>query len=148
MAANGTFKVAKVCNDAVLPSRGSQGAAGYDLSSIEECIIAAGTYKMIDTGIAIQIPPCYYARIAPRSGLALKHGINVFAGVVDSDYTGSIRVILMNSGTRDFEVKVGDRIAQLIFTKIETPDLIAINYDELHTTLRGASGFGSTGITS
>lgn len=141
-----SFKVAKVHENARVPVRGSKGAAGYDLSSVEQCTIQPGDFKMVDTGIAVQFPSSYYARVAPRSGLAAKFGIDVFAGVVDSDYTGSIRVILMNNSKLPFVVNEGDRVAQLIFTRIETPELEEVMYNQLCATDRGADGFGSTGV--
>ena len=107
------------------------------------CTIKAGTRLMIPTGLQMAVPPGYYIRVAPRSGLAYKHGIDVFAGVVDSDYRGEARVILFNSDTEDFVFTHGDRIAQLIIEKIETPGVQEVT--ELPDTVRGAGGFGSTG---
>jgi deoxyuridine 5'-triphosphate nucleotidohydrolase len=143
-----SFKVAKLHPDAVIPLRCSYRAAGFDLSSCVDGILPARSWKMFDTGIAIEIPEecnCY-ARVAPRSGLALKKGIMTGAGVVDADYRNTIGVILFNHNDEDFEVKKGDRIAQLIFEKIYTPLLEVIEADELSETERGMKGFGSTGI--
>jgi dUTP pyrophosphatase len=97
----------------------------------------------VRTDIAIQIPQGYYGRIAPRSGLALRHCIQINAGVVDQDYRGNIIVILYNAAIEPFLIKKGERIAQLILEKIDTPELIQV--DRLDDTLRGADGFGSTG---
>lgn len=141
-----TFKVSKIHADATIPTRGSDGAAGYDLSSCENTIIPAKKWKVVNSGIAIQIPQDCYARIAPRSGLAVKKGINTGAGVVDSDYRNAIGAVLFNHSDEDFEVKVGDRIAQIVFEKIYTPELKEVDYDELTSTERGVNGFGSTGI--
>lgn len=141
-----TFRVAKTCDNAVIPARASVGAAGYDLSAAEPCVIPSGEYKMINTGIAVQVPSTHYARIAPRSGLAAKYGIDVFAGVIDSDYTGTVRVILMNNGKNDLIVNAGDRVAQMIFERISTPVLEEVEYAQLSATERGAGGFGSTGV--
>ncbi|WP_051002479.1 dUTP diphosphatase [Magnetospirillum molischianum] len=129
---------------AVIPSYGSAGAAGMDLSSIEETIVAPGDRRLVKTGIAGAVPSGFYARIAPRSGLALKHGIDVLAGVVDEDYRGEIGVILINTGQTSFVVKAGDRIAQLIVEQIGRPAPIEV--DDLPDTVRGAGGFGSTGV--
>lgn len=143
-----TFKIAKVNPNATIPTRGSRRAAGYDLSSCVDGVVPAHSRLMIDTGIIIEIPEecnCY-ARVAPRSGLALKNGIMTCAGVVDADYRNTIGVILFNSGDNDFEIKKGDRIAQLIFEKIYTPELEVVDETELTDTERGLKGFGSTGI--
>lgn len=138
------FKVKLLSFDAKVPTRATELSAGLDLSSIEDTIVPANKWIAIPTGISIQIPKDCYARVAPRSGLAFKHGIQVGAGVVDSDYTGEIKVILFNHGSSDFEVKKGDRIAQLIFEKIYTDYFIEV--EELDDTVRGEGGFGSTGV--
>lgn len=90
------------------------------------------------------IPSGYYGRVAPRSGLAVKHFIDVGAGVIDEDYRGPLGVVLFNHGQNDFAVKKGDRIAQLLLEKIATPDIEVV--EDLDETERGAGGFGSTGI--
>ena len=140
------FKFAKVNPDAVVPARAEPGAAGYDLSACEDKAIQSGTWGKVDTGIAVAFPADCYARVAPRSGLAFKHGIQVGAGVVDSSYRGTIQVILFNHGKNDFMVKKGDRIAQLIFERIYTPELEEVTYEQLGETERGEGGFGSTGM--
>ena len=96
------------------------------------------------TGLAISFPAGLYARIAPRSGLALKKFIDVGAGVVDHDYRGEVGVVLFNHGDQDFEVNMGDRIAQLILEKIDTPPVEEVQ--GLGDTVRGVGGFGSTGV--
>jgi dUTP pyrophosphatase len=135
--------VKRLTHDAILPTRGSNDAAGYDLYSTDQIIIPPTHRALVGTSIAILMPDGVYGRVAPRSGLAVKHGIQVGAGVIDSDYTGEVRVVLFNHGDRDFEVKKGDRIAQLILEKCETPDVQEIGV--LKETDRGAGGFGSTG---
>jgi dUTP pyrophosphatase len=130
--------------DAKVPSRGSNKAAGYDLSSIEEVIIPPRDRKVVKTGIAISIPSGYYGRVAPRSGLTVKSGIDVGAGVIDEDYRGEICVILFNHSNCYFVINIGDRIAQLILEKIGTPDVKVV--DDLNNTERGENGFGSSGI--
>lgn len=142
------FAAAKTRDTAVIPTRATPGSAGYDLSAAEDATIEPHTWKAVDTGIAIQIPTDCYARVAPRSGLAFKLGLDVFAGVVDSDYRDSIKVILMNHGTQPFVVHKGDRIAQLVFERIYTPDLREQTYAELTHTERGQGGFGSTGVST
>lgn len=135
--------VKKLSPSATLPTRGSQFAAGYDLYASHDETVLPGYRSLISTDIAIAIPSGHYARIAPRSGLAWKNGIMVGAGVVDEDYRGEVKVMLFNLGGVDFEVKKGDRIAQLILEKIATPEVKEV--EELPETKRGEGGFGSTG---
>jgi dUTP pyrophosphatase len=139
------FAVAKVHEDAKIPVRAHDGDAGMDLSSIESLIVPPRDKCLIDTGIAISIPSDCYARVAPRSGLAVKYGIDVLAGVVDSSYRNTIKVLLFNNSDTPFQVEMGDRIAQLILEKIYTVDMKVVPYDELSLTDRGEAGFGSTG---
>lgn len=129
-----------------IPSRGSDGAAGYDLSSCVNCIVPAKSQTMVSTGLSLQMnmEDCY-ARVAPRSGLAAKNSIDVLAGVVDYDYKGVIQVILYNHGDKDVEIHVGDRIAQLIFERIYLPSITEGTLEDLEATTRGDGGFGSTG---
>lgn len=137
--------VKKLSERATTPARATSGSAGFDLSSIENVTIPSHSRAAVSTGIAIQIPPGTYGRIAPRSGLAFKHGIDVFAGVIDSDYINlELKVILYNSGDRDFVIHTGDRIAQLILEKIETPDVALVL--EMHNETDRTGGFGSTGL--
>ncbi|KAL7175416.1 hypothetical protein ACSBR2_029086 [Camellia fascicularis] len=138
------FKVKKLSEKAVLPSRASSHSAGYDLSSATESKVPARGKALIPTDLSIAIPEGTYARIAPRSGLAWKHSIDVGAGVIDADYRGPVGVILFNHSEVDFEVKVGDRIAQLVIEVIMVPDVAEV--DDLDSTERGDGGFGSTGV--
>ncbi|TXG52248.1 hypothetical protein EZV62_021417 [Acer yangbiense] len=138
------LRVKKLSEKAVLPSRGSPLAAGYDLSSATETQVPARGKVLVPTDISIAIPVGTYARVAPRSGLTWKHSIDVGAGVIDADYRGPVGVILFNHSDVDFEVKVGDRIAQLIIEKIVTPDVLEV--EDLDSTVRGEGGFGSTGV--
>lgn len=136
--------VKKLCYDAIVPTRGSDGAVGYDLYSSEDAVVPCQAGRaLVGTGITVVLPPGVYGRVAPRSGLAVKHCINVGAGVIDPDYTGEIKVVLFNHGEKDFEIKKGDRIAQLVLEKCETPPIEEISIVE--DTERGSSGFGSTG---
>lgn len=132
--------------NARIPIRSTSGAAGYDLSSCVECIVPARGQAMVSTGLTLQMSmqDCY-ARVAPRSGLAAKHSIDVLAGVVDEDYRGVIQVILYNHSENDFKVNIGDRIAQLIFERIYTPEIVEGTMDDVNTSVRGSGGFGSTG---
>jgi len=136
--------VKKLTYDAIVPTRGSDGAVGYDLYSSEDAVVPCQAGRaLVGTGITVVLPQGVYGRVAPRSGLAVKHCINVGAGVIDPDYTGEIKVVLFNHGESDFEIKKGDRIAQLVLERCETPPIEEINIVE--DTERGSGGFGSTG---
>jgi len=138
------INVKKLSENATIPTQGTSFAAGYDLYAAEDAVVICGTRKLIKTNISMEINPGYYGRIAPRSGLAYKNGIDILAGVIDSDYRGDIGVILYNTDKNiDFTVKKGDRIAQIIFEACYTATLN--NVDNLDNTLRQAGGFGSTG---
>lgn len=136
---------AKLLSDnASLPKRGSEGAAGYDLASAEDVVVKAWSKALVKTDVAISIPDNCYAQIAARSSLAWDHSIVVGAGIVDRDYRGNIGVVMFNFSDKDFEVKVGDRIAQLILINISTPEIKKV--DSLDESERGDNGFGSTGL--
>ena len=139
------INVKKLSDFATIPTQGTKFAAGYDLYAAEDAVVVCGSRKLIKTNISMDITPGYYGRIAPRSGLAYKSGIDVLAGVIDSDYRGDIGVILYNTDKNiDFTVKKGDRIAQIIFEACYTATLN--NVENLDNTLRQAGGFGSTGV--
>jgi dUTP pyrophosphatase len=131
--------------DVPLPCRQTQGAAGFDLCAAEEATIPAHGFGSIGTAVAIELPDKTEAQVRPRSGLAAKHGIGVLnsPGTIDSDYRGEIRVILFNTSDRDFPVRRGDRIAQLVFATLAEVELVEA--DSLSETRRGAGGFGHTG---
>jgi dUTP pyrophosphatase len=137
------LEVKRLTPAATVPTKGSEEAAGFDLYASENSFILSGRRKIISTGISVKIPKGYYGRMAPRSGLAAKNGIDVLAGVIDSDYRGELKVILYNTEYKTFQVHAGDRIAQLIIEKIAHPVIEEVN--ELDRTERGAGGFGSTG---
>ena len=126
-----------------LPTRGSAGAAGLDLYAVERVVIAPGGRAAVRTGLAAAVPAGFYGRVAPRSGLAVRHGIDVLAGVVDSDYRGEILCALVNHGEEPFEVEPGARVAQLVVEAIASPEPAWA--EDLEETARGAGGFGSTG---
>lgn len=138
------FRVKKLSDKAILPSRATLHSAGYDLSSALETKVPARGKAMIPTDLCIAVPQGTYARIAPRSGLAWKNSIDVAAGVIDADYRGPVGVILFNHSDVDFEVEAGDRVAQLIIEVIMTPEVEEV--DDLDATERGSGGFGSTGV--
>jgi dUTP pyrophosphatase len=140
-----TLKVKLLSEDGTLPKRMNDLDAGYDISSAEDYIIHPGPHHYaVSTKIAVAIPPGYYGRIAPRSGLAYKYGIDVLAGVIDASFRGEIKVILINHGEKHFTICKGDRIAQLVIEKICTPPVQQV--EELDDTERGEGGFGSTGM--
>lgn len=137
------MKVKKLNQEAILPTRGSAESIGADIYSIEDIVIPSGEHRLISTGISAQAPEGCYIRIAPRSGLAAKHSVDVLAGVVDRDYTGEIKVILINNSNQLFNISAGDRIAQLICERATITDIIEV--DNLEDTERSSAGFGSTG---
>jgi len=131
--------------DVPLPCRQTQGSAGFDLCAAEETLIPAHGFGSVGTGLAVELPERTEAQVRPRSGLAAKHGIGVLnsPGTIDSDYRGEIRVILFNTSDRDFQVRRGDRIAQIVFSVLADVELVEA--DSLSETSRGAGGFGHTG---
>lgn len=141
-----TLPFQKLHDAAQLPTRGSAQAAGLDLFSVEDVVLPPGGSRPVRTGLATAIPPGYYGRVAPRSGLAVKHAIDVLAGVIDSDYRGEIICILINHSAQPVTLAAGTRIAQLVVEAISTPAPVLV--DSLDDTARGAGGFGSTGIQS
>jgi dUTP pyrophosphatase len=140
------LKVKKLSPNATLPVRASIGAAGYDLFSAEDCTIEPRTRKVVKTDLSMAIPARHYGRVAPRSGLSFKFGIDIAAGVIDSDYRGPLGIVMVNNGTSSFEVKAGDRVAQLLLERVSTPEVEEV--EELDDTVRGNSGFGSTGTAA
>ena len=128
---------------AILPARGSAFAAGLDICSIEDLVIEPHGRAAARTGLAVAIPHGFYGRVAPRSGLAAKHGLDVLAGVIDSDYRGELCCLLYNTGRAPIDLPAGSKICQLIIEKIMTPEAAWAN--DLDETARGAGGFGSTG---
>lgn len=126
-----------------LPTRGSQFAAGLDLYSIEAMTIPAGARAVVRIGLSVAVPRGFYGRIAPRSGLAVKHGLDTLAGVIDSDYRGELLCALVNHGAEALELEAGARVAQLIVEAIATPEPVWAA--DLGETTRGTHGFGSTG---
>jgi dUTP pyrophosphatase len=140
------LQVQKLRPEAVLPTRGSEWSAGYDLSSAEHAVIPPGSRAVIKTALAVACPAGTYGRIAPRSGLTVKYGIHVGAGVIDADYRGEVGVVLFNLGQDPFVIAPGDRIAQLVLEQIVMAPLQEV--DELEATVRGTGGFGSTGVAA
>lgn len=141
-----TIKIKRLRPDAFLPAyaHGPDADAGMDLQAAEDVILKPGVAFAVPTGLAIELPPGYEAQIRPRSGLALKHAITVpnSPGTIDPSYRGEIRVILLNLGRDDYQIRRGDRIAQMIVARYE-----AVEWEEaeLNDSARGAGGFGSSG---
>jgi dUTP pyrophosphatase len=125
------------------PEYQTEGAAGADLRASETLTIAPGGIGSVGTGVHVAIPPGHVALVWPRSGLALRQGIDTLAGVIDSDYRGEVRVLLANHGGLPFEIKIGDRIAQLILQPVVRADYLKV--ETLPPTVRSERGFGSTG---
>ena len=140
----GVVKVKRLNNNARIPVKGTPEAAGYDLAAAQTAVCPAHGKVLVKTGLSLAMPSGCYGRIAPRSGLALKKFIDVGAGVVDADYRGELGIVLFNFSDTDFQINMGDKVAQLIFEKIKTPVLKEV--DSLEDTDRGNKGFGSTGI--
>jgi dUTP pyrophosphatase len=137
-----TLHFKKLDPRATLPVRGSRAAAGLDLYSIEPVSLEPGQRVIARTGLAVAIPEGFYGRLAPRSGLATREGLDVLAGVIDADYRGEIGCLLHNAGEEKIELAENTKICQLIVERISSPE--AAWADELEETERGKGGFGST----
>ena len=140
--------IVKVVNnsDNALPQYETGGSAGLDVRSAENGLLKPGQFKLITTGMRVEIPYGYEMQVRPRSGLAKNYGITVLnsPGTIDADYRGEIGVILINHGQYDFEIMAGDRIAQMVLCPIEKVQWLATNTLDT-STKRGERGFGSTG---
>jgi dUTP pyrophosphatase len=139
--------VTKLDNDAVIPTYAKPGDAGADLYAISELVLAPGERALVKTGIAIALPNGYVGLVHPRSGLGLKNGISVVntPGTIDAGYRGEIGVVLINHDLHEsFQVKKGDRIAQLVIQKVENAQFKVVN--QLPESERAAGGYGSTGV--
>ena len=139
------IQVMKMAGKAMLPSRGSRFPAGHNLYTLEDVLIPARGQKLIGTGIAIGIPQGTYTRIAPQSGLVYKESIGIGGGVIDADYRGEVKVIMLNYGKKNYQVQEGDWIAAMIIEKIDTSGMMEV--DSLQMTDRGDKGFGSTDLS-
>jgi dUTP pyrophosphatase len=134
--------------DLALPSYGTKGSSGMDLRAAvrERAVLNPGDIMLIPTGLAVAVPQGFEVQIRPRSGLALNHGIGMVnaPGTIDSDYRGEIRLILINWGQKPFEIKRGDRIAQMFVTRVSRAELVETK--DLEETSRGSGGFGHSGV--
>ncbi|HBQ86208.1 MAG TPA: dUTP diphosphatase [Syntrophomonas sp.] len=135
-------------NDLPLPRYMTAGSSGVDLYAAVDgdLSLAPGQVRLIPTGIAIAVDEDYEAQIRPRSGLALKHGLTLLntPGTIDADYRGEIKLIVINLGDKEYILKRGERIAQMVFTRVEKAQFIEV--ESLDETARGAGGFGHTGV--
>jgi dUTP pyrophosphatase len=138
-----TLQVKLLSQNAKLPVRATDGAAGYDVYSVISITIEPGQRALIPLDIQFSPPPGTYIQIASRSGLSAKHLIDTTAGVIDSDYTGNVTVVLHNSGKDAYQVNIGDRIAQILIIHIDSPKVVTV--DTQNSTTRAHNGFGSTG---
>lgn len=139
------IKIKKVSAGVPTPAYQTAGSAGCDVVASSDALIYPGKRYLVPTGLFLEVPCGYECQVRPRSGLALKHGVTVLnsPGTIDSDYRGEVCVLLYNAGDEPFEVKPGDRIAQLIFAPVTRAEFELV--DELSDTERGTGGFGSTG---
>jgi dUTP diphosphatase len=141
------LRVTKLRDDAVLPARAHDTDAGLDLSACEELTIGPGGRAVVPTGLAVEIPEGHAGIVAPRSGLALRHGISVVnaPGVIDAGYRGEVQVILSNTDAAEaFTVERGMRIAQLLVMPVTPVEIVQVT--DLATSARGSGGFGSSGL--
>jgi dUTP pyrophosphatase len=140
------MRIKRLTDTAIAPTYATDGSAGLDLYADEDCILDSvydGGRKVISTGISVEIDADKVGLIWPRSGIAVKNGIDTGAGVIDSDYRGGVKVLLFNHGEYAYKIKRGDRIAQLLIVPCYRPNIVAV--DNLDETERGEAGFGSSG---
>ena len=132
----------RVDGPGALPDYATEGAAGADLRAAESITLPAGGRAAVATGLFVEIPAGYVGLVWPRSGLAVRHGIDTLAGVIDSDYRGEVKVVLVNHGPEPVAIASGDRIAQLLIQPVAR---VRFTRTALAPSGRGAAGFGSTG---
>jgi dUTP pyrophosphatase len=147
-----TVKIRLLHPNATVPARGTPHSAGFDLHAAEAVVVPGCTVTgdrvdigraVVPTGLALAIPPGLYGRVAPRSGLAVRFGIDTGAGVIDADYRDELKVLLFNFSSHPYEISPGDRIAQIVFERVGSPAIAVV--ESLDETQR-AGGFGSTGL--
>ena len=131
--------------DLPLPARATPQAAGYDIRSAIEVVLNPGEIRLISTGLIMELPEGMECQVRPRSGLALKYGITLpnSPGTIDPDYRGEVKIIIQNLGSEQVTLIRGERVAQLVFSLFESPEVAEVK--ELSSTDRGEDGFGSTG---
>ena len=140
------IKIKKVHEKAIVPKYARRGDAGMDVYSVEGLIVKSKERKLISTGISFEIPEGFEIQVRPKSGLALNHGLTIVntPGTLDSGYRGELKVILLNTGENDYEIKPGEKIAQIVLARYEQAEIEEVS--ELSESERGAGGFGSTGL--
>ncbi len=140
-------RISESYKDIPLPEYETEGASGMDIRAAidEEMIIKSGSFGLVPTNLSVEIPSGYELQVRGRSGLAAKHGIGILnaPGTIDSDYRGEIKIILFNFGAKDFKIKRGDRIAQLVLSKVYKVDWEQT--EKINLSKRGSGGFGHTG---
>lgn len=141
-----TLRIKRIHPDATLPAYAHASDAGMDVCSVDDLVIPPGGRALVRTGLVFNLPPLWEAQVRPRSGLALKKGVTVLntPGTIDAGYRGEVGVILANFGTEDFDVKKGDRIAQIVVAPVVQAEVVEV--DSIDETDRGGGGFGSTGV--
>ena len=140
-----TIFVKKLSPSAKLPTKSSPSAAGFDLCSLSRATILPGKRVVIDTGLMMMIPEGFYGRLAMRSGLCVKYGLCIGAGVIDSDYRGEVKAVIFNLGETSYTINAGDRVVQLVLEKLGNGEIQEVE-DLSKDTQRGDGGFGSSGI--
>jgi dUTP pyrophosphatase len=145
-----TVEIKLLHTDAQIPEKATYGSAGYDLTSVDQEDIFPGETKVVGLGFAMSMPPDMCAFICSRSGLAAKKSVYVLnaPGIIDSDYTGELKVVLTNLGKTPFRISVGDRVAQMVFHHVPDVDVDQVDLLMHYGSARGDGGFGSTGGTS
>ena len=138
--------VKRISPDAKLPKLEHVGDAGFDLYSTQDETLKPLERKLIGTGISMSIEHGYEAQIRPKSGLAIEHGITMLntPGTIDAGYRGEVKVIVINLGQKEYRIEKGKKICQVVFNKVEHPEISEV--EELETSSRGKGGFGSTGL--
>ena len=138
------IKIKKLHSDAKVPSYAHEGDAGMDVYSNEDLIIGAGKRVLVSTGISTEFPVGYVALVWDKSGIAVKGGVTKMAGVIDAGYRGEWKIALLNTSEEDYEIKKGEKIAQVLLQKVESPEIEIV--EDVENSSRGDGGFGSTGL--
>ncbi|MBT7705911.1 dUTP diphosphatase [archaeon] len=140
------IKIKKLIPEAIIPNYSHDGDAGMDVYSTINFILKSRHRTAIPTGLSMEIPKGYEVQVRPKSGLAIKFGVTVLntPGTIDSGYRGEVKVILVNHSSEDYEIKKGEKIAQIVLAKYETAQIVEA--EDLSGTARGEGGFGSTGL--
>lgn len=140
------IKIKRLHPDAIMPHYVHKGDAGMDVYSTEDILLEKTAIKLVPTGLSFEVPEGYEIQVRPKSGLALKHGITLTnsPGTLDSCYRGELGVIMQNEGKEDYQIKKGEKIAQIVIARYEQAEIKEV--EELSETSRGEGGFGSTGL--